>query len=864
VLSGQSTPEEPRSGWIEPLLGDGLAYHRAPLIGRDDDLERAEALLRLPTTRLMTLTGPAGVGKTSFAVALAACVRANFRDRARFVDLSRARDGEDLLRSVAQVLRGEGRDEAQLDLEAELRAQLSQSEVLLVLDNVEQIADVARAVSTLLAAGEGVRVLATSRQPLRLRAEQRFPLRPLALVRADASLEEIAASPAVALFVARARAANPAYQLDSLGADDLARLCARLDGLPLALELAASRSDALSAGAILARLEAHGGVPWDGAVDGPPRHRSLQTALDWSYDLLDASHQTLLRRIGAFAGSFDATAVSDVASTLALGLDPFNALAELADRNLIVPLTSSDHARFRMLVTVRDYALERLSSCGELEAMRLKHAMFFLNLGEVLMKRGPADSATARRFDTEYDNLDAAFDWSLEQPVSVENAELAYRILTTRRWYFELRGRLSEARRSCEALLNRLPKEVEDLRAKLQVNVASLATKQGDLRNAETNFVAALIWMRNHADSNLLGVTLLKYANLLNLKGQTREARGAAEESLGALRRVSGSEHLPGALATLASITFDEGDPAGAAELVREATEVARARGDAHTVAEMLGFYGAMVYFQGDSRRAIPILEEALSAQEAFGHVMTIAQTCANLGDALFSTGELERARELFKRSIGLLQQAKAFYQLPDVTTSLSMLDLQQGRIGEAVTGLLEVIALNDIHPRQTSNALAALGQVVVAAQQPERAVELLGAAERVLETHGMTFLDRAQGVVNEVLTAAKAFLGEAAIARAWSRGRDVPLKRLIEAISILDFMLRAKVAVREAAPQTLSERELEVLRLVARGRSNKEVARELEVSPHTVKFHLTSVFNKLSCASRAEAVRLGVERGLI
>ena len=887
ILSGHKASEETLAAVTLTRPVSRLPQPRVNLIGREDDLERSVKLLQQSATRLMTLTGPAGVGKTVFALALAEALEADFRDGAYFIDLSLVRDSGGLLSAVSRML---GIDATTANVELALRDRLLNCELLLVLDNLEQIPDVGSAVAVMLNAGSELRVLATSRQALRLRVEQRFPLRPLGGVPTDSPFEDIQRSASVALFLERAREADPSHQLTADNASDIVRLCARLDGLPLALELAASRSDALSAGAILAHLEARGGVPWRGTVDGPDRHRSLQSALDWSVDLLQDSFKALYSRIAVFAGTFDAEAAFAVADLAALGLESLSALAELSDCNLLVPVSEAERTRFRMLVTVRDDALERLSLSGEREELRRRHADYYLALGERLCFQSERDPLAARRFDAEGDNIDEALSWALEQPFSAEHAEFTVRLTLMRKAHWRLRGGMSQMWRWCEAVLGRiLQSEVgadsdsqrddhrhAERKARLMMAMATAAMSQGEFQTAQDLLTPALHLLRSQPSSELLGVALLSYANLFNSRGKVVEATAAITEGLGIIRSYPSSTQLAGALATLASVTLDQGDPVAAAVHVREGLEVARVSGDLLMVARMLGFLGALTYFQGHAADAIAPLREALELQVAHGDAMTVGQTAANLGDALFAVGDLENAKDSFEQSIAALRHTKSLRNLPDVTTSLSMLNLQLGQTSTAATGLLEVIEQPGIHPRQTSNALCALAQVAVVVREPELAVALLGAAERVLEPHDMVFLAGPKAVCDEVLGNVRDALGTDAISASWARGGREALSELLQMLRAADFAHRITEhnpvlrdapepnSVTSAAAHGLSDRELEVLRLVARGLSNKEVARELQVSPHTVKFHLTAVFNKLGCSSRAEAARLSVERGLI
>ncbi len=839
-----------------PLVGF-LPRPPVALIGRDQDLDRTSAFLLDGNARLLTLIGPAGVGKTSLALELSGRVRSAFRHGVWFVDLSAERDGNAVLSAVSKVLgvaeRGHGL----------LMAYLGDRELLLLLDNLEQIPDAASAVSTLLSSGQGIRVLATSRQALHLRAERRFPIKPLEVGETSA---EAAQSPAVKLFLARALESNPDYRLTPENAEDLTRLCLRLDGLPLALELAASRADTLSATAILAYLESHSGVPWVGASDSPERHRSLQAALDWSFDLLDESHKILLRRLGVFAGSFDVESVAAVAGTAALGLDALLALAELCDRSLLIPVPRGDETRFRLLVTVRDYALERLEAAGELEEIRVQHTNFFLGLGEELQRRGATDTAAMARVDLENENMDEALRWVLAQPMSSDQGSLAYRLVSLRAAYWSVRGRLLEARRWYEATLVRLGADQPSLRARLMTSIASAATQQGDFQTARRLFEMALNSIRGFPTDESLGGVLIRYANLLNAQGELGRAVAAAEEGLEVIRRNSLDEDLIGALATLASVILDQGQPERSEVLVREALLLAQRTGQGLLAARMQGFLAATIYFQGDSQRSLLLFEEALAAFETFGDEMSIAQTTANFGDAYFSLGDLDRARALFERSVELSKRTNTLRNLPDVMTSLALLALAQGRTEEAAHRLLEVVSSTDIHPRQISNALCGVAQLCAASHQPRLGAVMLGAAERKLETHGMTFFLTVRAVVDKVLSDIRSQLQPDELLQAWEEGRVRPFSDLLEVIRHNNFAVRVtpEPAERQKSIFNLSDRELEVLRLVAQGLSNKRVAQKLNLSDNTVKFHLTSVFNKLGCRTRAEATRIAVTQGLV
>jgi predicted ATPase/DNA-binding NarL/FixJ family response regulator len=864
VLQGRKEPMETPMAPPQDAFGGYLPRSLVSLIGRDTDLERATALLLEPGTRLLTFIGPAGVGKTSLALETARAVRSSFRDGVWFVDLSVEHEAEAILNAVSRTL---GVSERGADHGLALRQYLHERQILLVLDNLEQISGAASIVSGLLAGGD-VRLLTTSRQPLHLRAERRFPVKPLPVTETPLSSASSTPSPAVQLYLARALEANPDFRLDATNAADIALLCTRLDGLPLALELAASRADTLSPSAILAHLEAHGGVPWMGAADSPDRHRSLQAALDWSFDLLDDAHKTLLRRLGVFAGSFDVSSVAAVADTAALGLDPLLSLAELCDRNLVIPVQRADGARFKLLVIVRDYALERLQSSGELELLRARHADFFIDLGEQLQRGGAPEATDLVRVDLESDNMDEALRWALTQASSQDNDVRLFRLATLRAAYWSLRGQLTQARRWYEITLTRIPEHHLEMRARLMMGIVQAATIQGELQAARTLSETTLELVRRLPESPLLGRMLLRHANLLNAQGDVTLATAAAEEGLEVIRHAEQGNDLLGALATLASVKLDQGEPARSEALVSEALTLARERGNTIMVASLLGFLAATVYFQGDSKRAIPIFEEALERLEVIGDEVAIAQTCANFADTWLSLDDADRARPLYERSVMLFKRTNSLRSLPDVLIGLSQLELFQHNTVRAAAGLLEVLALSEAHPRQISNALCATAQLAVATRQPHLAVVLLGAAEGHLQAHDMGFLLRVQTLVDEVLEGVRQHLEPEALRQAWEEGRTTALNALLEVLNTTDWTSDEPIDTRpsdaSSAPPDLSERELEVLRLVAQGLSNKRVAKALGLSDNTVKFHLNAVFNKLGCRTRAEATRLAMERGLV
>jgi predicted ATPase/DNA-binding SARP family transcriptional activator len=490
----------------------------APLnafVGRTHDVAIVVDHLRsaYSRTRLLTLTGPAGAGKTRLALEVAACLLPDqagfFPDGIFFVDLSAIQDPDLVLPAIAETVSVQAPRDGSL-LEG-LASELRPKHMLLLLDNLEQVIDVGPSIAGLLAAAPNLRVLATSREALRVYGEQEHPVSPLQLPDLVdlPPVEALSEHAAVALFVARARERKPGFSLTEDNALDVAEMCVRLDGLPLAIELAASRINILSPSAMLPRMTNRLAFLSGGARDKPARHQTLRAAIDWSYDLLDGREKMLFASLGVFAVSCTLPAIEAICGPLCHG-NVFDGLASLLDKNLIQQVESDDDPRYALLVTVREYALEQLARAGTLATARQRHAEYYANLAEQARPalRGPLQATWMARLRAEGDNLRAALAWSLDESADAARVGTGVKLLEGMFRFLETSGRIGEARMWFTCLLDHRSYLPSDTQVRALSNAGWFAQLQGDFGAANALYEEGLALARQTDDPGLIGLML--------------------------------------------------------------------------------------------------------------------------------------------------------------------------------------------------------------------------------------------------------------------------------------------------------------------------------------------------------------------
>jgi predicted ATPase/class 3 adenylate cyclase len=561
---------------------NNLPLQPTPLIGREKEVSEVCDLLGGEATRLLTLTGPGGIGKTRVALQAAAVLLEDFTDGAFFVPLATLTEAELFFSAVAETLGV--KETAEQPLDETLKDYLSERRLLLLLDNFEQVLEAAPSVTELLAGAPGLKVLATSRAPLGLYGEHEFPVPPLSMpdLKLQPLLERLTHYEAVRLFLERAQAVKPDFKVTNESAPAVAEICVRLDGLPLAIELAAARIKMLPPKAMLQRLSSRLKLLTGGARDLPERQRTLRATIEWSFALLDEGEQLLFGRLAVFSGGRTLEAIEAICDAEGdLSAEAFEGVSSLVDMSLIrqeeVP---GGEPRFVMLETVHEFAREKLQESAEAEEIKRLHAQYFLTLAEEAYPelKGPDQLEWLERLEAEQDNIRVAFSWALER----KEVEVALRMGGALSWFWWVRDYYSEGRGWLEEALAMDGRGSPEVRAMALAGAGGLAWEQGDLdRGQEACEEGLELLEHEEREASEPKLWLLLYLGWVALD---REDYGRAkqlfEEELALSREMSDTWWIANSLLCLSGVSHSLGDFEKATELLEESMDLFREQGD--------------------------------------------------------------------------------------------------------------------------------------------------------------------------------------------------------------------------------------------------------------------------------------------
>ena len=702
---------------------------------------------------MVTITGPGGIGKTRLAVEVANGLVESFPGSTHFVSLSSLSDPGLIASVIVQALGiREAGGQSPLEILKKNLQESSRAPMLLLLDNFEHLVQAAPTVAELLATGPNLKIMVTSRAALHVYGEHEFPVPPLALPdsRSVPSVQVLLQCPAVALFVQRATAAKPDFELNRENASAVTEICARLDGLPLAIELAAARVKVLSPSSMRTRLASRLQLLTGGARDLPQRQQTLRAAIDWSYDLLDAAEQKLFRRLSVFVGGCTLEGAEAVCNTKDdLDLDLLDAMASMVDKSLAQRVEQANgESRFAMLETIREYALEKLAASGEEALTKRAHAAYCLVLAEeeATEQSGAEGAEWLERFAAEHDNFRAALEWLTE----TGDAEWGLRLGTALFRYWEIREYLAEGRDRLGRLLKLAgAAAATKLRMRALFAAGVLTGEQGDYASAEALINESQNIAHELGDKTGIAVSLNALAVFARDRGDVATAHVLFETSLELWRELGDQKAVARALSNLANVLKLQGDYDRARSLYEECLAIFRGLGDRTGVAWSLNYQGDVARDQGDSAAAQALYEQGLVIFRELGDRWGIAGTLADLGSLAREQRNYPRGYSLYRESIKIFQELE--------------------------------------HKRGIARLLECFACSAAAQLDAERALRLAGAAAALRQNIGAPLTPAEQAKLEASLHLARQALSNTAGVAAWLEGWTLPVEKVVEEVLMPD-----------------------------------------------------------------------------
>jgi predicted ATPase len=762
---------------------NNLPRQTTALIGREQETAAVCSLLRKPGVALVTLTGPGGTGKTRLALQVGTVLLDDFPDGVWFVELSALSEQALVVSEIAHTL-GLAEQGGRPIIDT-LRDFLGEKRLLLILDNFEQVTEAAPRVGELLQAAPGVKVLVSSRTGLRISGEHEYGVAPLAVpdARHLPPLDRLARYEAVRLFVERAAAVKEGFQVTEDNAAAVAEICVRLDGLPLAIELAAARIKMLPPHALLSRLSQSLKLLTGGPRDLPARQQTLRNTIEWSYNLLSTDEQQLFRRMAPFSGGRTLEALEEVCNFDGkLQVDVFDGVQSLLDNSLLQQREGGQggrgaegEPRFWMLETIHEYATEKLQESGEAQDLYRAHALYFMRLVEEAEPklRGEEQLEWLTKLDDEHDNIRAALAWS-SASASREDREIGLLLGGAMSRFWEVRGHLTEGREQLAELLEATRSDTMDAdgtistspvaraagmpadlkRGKALVGASRLAWRQGDLDVAGRYGEEGLAASQQAGDRWGIANSLLNLGVVTRRHGEFERARTLFEESLALFREIGDKWSIGAALNNLAQVIFLKGEYGRARDLWEESLAIRRVLGDKWGMAYSLSNLGAEAFQKGDYERARALSEEALVLHGEIEDTWGIALSLNNLGNIAYMEGDYAGALSWHTQS---LRTAREIGAKPTISMSL-------GGVGEALIGLGGA--------QQTGQQ----GQKA----RVEKGARLLGASDALFETIGHLREPDDQVPYDHAVEAARTALGEERLEALLGEGRKMSMEKAV------------------------------------------------------------------------------------